>query len=82
MGPRMSASMHDVVTGPVTPRTLVIREGIAGTWRFHLAPADDKCTSLCGKRVMFSGFDLHEWGVVSANDRITYRWCAKCEALR
>lgn len=65
-------------------RELVISEGIAGYWHYHISYSDTRYVALCGKKTMYSGAPIDTWGVVGhggAGD-IHYSYCKDCEHLK
>jgi hypothetical protein len=65
-------------------RELVITEGIAGYWHYHISYDDTRHVGLCGKRTMYSGTAVVTWNWVGhrgAGD-INYSYCKDCEHLK
>lgn len=65
----------------MTQAELVIKEGVAGVWFYHLTYADNY-VSLCGQRVMNTSMQLDHWDCTPENYHIPEKWCKKCESLR
>ncbi len=59
---------------------LVITEGIAGMWHYHLSEAHRKTRSLCGARTMHTAMPLQDWNV-PFGEHFPKRptWCEKCD---
>jgi hypothetical protein len=55
---------------------LVIVEGRAGVWSYHLARAADEATALCGRPTMPTLLPMSSWGDVT---HLKERYCRACE---
>lgn len=53
----------------------VVKEGIEGYYRYHLALPDHH-TALCGRLVMHTGIPLSAWGTKT---HLNEKWCEKCK---
>ena len=58
---------------------LVVTEGIAGVWFYHLSHWKTYTTSLCGRDTMMSPVNLKNWGKSGSNT--PDKWCKECEKL-
>ncbi len=59
----------------IPPDCLVV-EHTSGVWSYHLARKERLGLSLCGKPTMHTGISV--WGMKSANDHMSYKWCLRC----
>ena len=64
------------ISKPATmpPRSLLVTEGIAGTYHYHLAFTGDT-RALCGARVMHTSVPLTAW---SYRGHLNEHYCATC----
>ena len=62
--------------------TLVVTEGVAGVWCYHLNDEKQKARALCGAWTMPTSIKLECWGKTPPNYHIPESWCSKCAALR
>lgn len=58
--------------------SLVIVEGISGTWFYHWAPKDRYVKALCGAQTMTTNCPPESWGFVG---HLKERYCKECERL-
>jgi hypothetical protein len=56
---------------------IIIREGVRGTWFYHLGRTHDYL-SLCGEPSMFTSLPRSTWGHVG---HLNERYCRKCKKL-
>ena len=59
---------------------MMIKEGVEGTWYYHLAD-DDSYSAYCGRLVMHTSISLISWDTTPKDYHIPERWCKKCEKL-
>ncbi len=57
---------------------LLITEGVAGYYHYHLSREDSFTKALCGRDVMKTEIPLSSWGVVT---HLNETWCEQCAAL-
>lgn len=60
---------------------LVIVEGLAGTWHYHLAPEEKFTRALCGAQTMRTSIPLAYWNKTPKDHHIPESWCSRCERL-
>ena len=53
---------------------LVVKEGVEGTYHYHLAPKH-LWVSLCGRRVMQTSIPVSAWG---GKSHLNEKWCEDC----
>lgn len=58
--------------------TLFVAEGVAGTWRYHLARTPYATRALCGAETMPTHLPIGSWGVVT---HLKERYCGTCEQM-
>lgn len=55
---------------------LIVTEGTAGTYHYHLSHSDKFTRALCGKQTMKTGLAIAQWGTRSKHLGETY--CKRC----
>lgn len=71
----VSSDQTSKVSGD-TAGALIVTEGIAGVWSYHLSLADKFTVSLCGRQTMKTGLPLSAWGIKSKH--IPESYCRVC----
>lgn len=56
---------------------LIVTEGVAGMWFYHLSKKETPNISLCGKQTMRTDFPIHEFPIKLA-DHIPHGNCKRC----
>lgn len=60
---------------------LVITEGTASMWHYHLSKADATARGLCGAETMRTALRPQQWRTMPSY-HVPYSWCSKCDAAR
>lgn len=63
--------------------TLMITEGIAGVWHYHVSNEATSTRGLCGAPTMRTAMRIDSWKV-PFGEHFSKRptWCAKCDAMK
>ena len=65
------------------PKRLVISEGVAGYWHYHLSVEGRITRGLCGAETMYTSIPLERWGVKGPSHLPkSYTYCKECEKAR
>jgi hypothetical protein len=65
-------------TSPVIRAGLIVTEGIAGTWFYHLSEPKRFSRGLCMANTMRTAVPISAWGHRS---HLNERYCKRCEGL-
>jgi hypothetical protein len=77
----MSDWTGPMILGPLEAacnrKNLVVTEGIASVWHYHLSEAHWKSRALCGKQAMPTNIPVRTWGFKP--DHMPSSYCRVCE---
>lgn len=71
------------MTRTTLPADLVVSEGIAGYWHYHISEPGKTTRGLCGAKTMHTSINIRDWRV-PFGEHFPKRptWCHECEAMR